>query len=139
LNLSYKLMNKSLAKFVSLFFLTVSIFGTVGLFQSAFAQDLPEDADVDIVYVGPSDPDSDLPQDPGELFDQISILIGWAQVFFWILAVVMGIYAAYIYLTSSGDPNKVSQASNILIYVVVAIVVAILAYVIPSIVENFFV
>jgi len=64
-------------------------------------------------------------------------LLGWVQVFFWIAAVFFGLYAAFLYLTARGDSAKVSTANYMLIYTVVAIVVAVISYAIPSIVTGF--
>jgi len=112
------------------------LFG-IGL-QSSFAQDtLPTESEYLIEYVGPNAPDTELPQDIDSLLVAFIILLGWLQVFFWILAVAMGVYAAYLYLTSAGDPGRVSKASQVLIYVVVAVVVAIIAYVLPVMIESF--
>ena len=59
------------------------------------------------------------------------------QVVFWILTAAFGIYAAYLYLTSSGDPEKTKTARNTLIYTAVAAALAIIAYGIPKIVDSF--
>jgi len=64
-------------------------------------------------------------------------LLGWVQVFFWIAAVFFGLYAAFLYLTARGDSGKVSTANYMLIYTVVAIVVAVISYAIPAIVTGF--
>jgi hypothetical protein len=71
------------------------------------------------------------------LFDTISQVVGYAQALFWILAVVMGIYSAFLYLTSSGSPEKVGKATKTLIFAAVACAVAIVAYSIPLIVNQF--
>lgn len=50
------------------------------------------------------------------------------------LAVMFVIYAAYLYLTSQGDAEKVKQASKVILYAAVSIGVALLAYVFVSVV-----
>jgi len=64
-------------------------------------------------------------------------IVEWAQVLFWILAVGFGLYAAYLYLTSSGEPDKVKKAGKQLIYTVVAIALALLALSLPAIISDF--
>ncbi|TSC59725.1 MAG: hypothetical protein LiPW15_745 [Parcubacteria group bacterium LiPW_15] len=60
-------------------------------------------------------------------------LIKWA---FWVLAIIMVIYAAFVYLTAGGDPEKVSKASHMLLYAVVAMAVALLATILPGFVRS---
>ena len=43
------------------------------------------------------------------------------------LAVVFLLYAAFTYLRAGGDPSKVDEAKNVIIYALIAIVVAVLA------------
>lgn len=67
------------------------------------------------------------------------ILCSVAGAMFWILlalSVVLILIAAYEYLTSAGDPEKVSKATKIITYAVVAIVVAFLARGFPAIVGS---
>jgi hypothetical protein len=60
-------------------------------------------------------------------------LIKWA---FWVLAIIMVIYAAFIYLTAGGDLDKVKKASHMLLYAVVAMAVALLATILPGFVKS---
>ena len=62
------------------------------------------------------------------LIDTILRLISW---FAWIIAlaaVVMGLYAGILFITAGGDSGKVETARNILLYAIVGIVVAIIAF-----------
>ena len=62
-----------------------------------------------------------------------------AYFMFYVLAALVVLFvvvAAYKYLTSSGDPEKVKGATKTITYAVVALVVALLAKVIPLIVVN---
>ncbi len=43
------------------------------------------------------------------------------------LAVLFLLYAAFTYLRAGGDPSKVDEAKNIIIYAIIAVVVAVLA------------
>ena len=64
------------------------------------------------------------------------IIFGWAFYFLIALAVVFGVIAAFKYLTSSGESEKVKSAGNTLLYAAIAIAVALLARSIPLIVAD---
>ncbi len=55
---------------------------------------------------------------------------------FGIAAVFFILYAAFLYLTAAGDPEKVKKASKTLLYAVVAVVVAIIAWSLPLLINN---
>lgn len=85
------------------------------------------------------------PPNPGQFqtiggFQQFicNIIVVWLFTFLIILAVIFIIFAAFKYLTASGDPEKVKSASHTLIYAVVAVVIAILARAVPSIISTLF-
>tara|TARA_Y100000310_G_scaffold290608_1_gene317944 strand:+ start:149 stop:532 length:384 start_codon:yes stop_codon:yes gene_type:complete len=67
----------------------------------------------------------------------LSRIVGWAQVFFYIVATLFIILAAFRYLTSGGDDEKVQAAKNMLIYSIVAIAIAAIAGGVVLIVRNF--
>ncbi|MGB9847692.1 MAG: hypothetical protein ACPLKV_00515 [Minisyncoccia bacterium] len=60
----------------------------------------------------------------------------WLYTIILILAIGLGLYAAFLYLTSGGDAGKVKQASKYLIYAIVGLVVAVLAFSITKIVGS---
>ncbi|RME55726.1 hypothetical protein D6779_12145 [Candidatus Parcubacteria bacterium] len=59
-------------------------------------------------------------------------------VLFFVVAVVFTLVAAYQYLVSGGDTEKVKKASKTLTYTAVAVVVALLAFAFPRIVFSIF-
>ena len=63
-------------------------------------------------------------------------LVNWVTGLFFVTAILFLFYAAYLYLGAAGDPEKLTQAKNQLIYSVVAITVALLAGSVRFIVEN---
>lgn len=71
------------------------------------------------------------------LVDILRGVVRWVYILFFIIAVLFIIFAAFTYLTSAGDPEKVGTAKNQLIYAAVAIAVALLAVGFQSIVSNF--
>jgi len=52
------------------------------------------------------------------------------------VAVIFIILAAFGYLTSGGDPEKVGSAKNKIVYAIVAIIVAALAFAVPRLIFN---
>jgi type IV secretory pathway TrbL component len=64
-------------------------------------------------------------------------IVGIMLQVFLILAVAMIIYAAYLYATARGESEQVSKAHKTLTWAVVAIMVAVLASAIPTIVSTF--
>lgn len=68
----------------------------------------------------------------------VCAVIGWI---FWLLlmmSIIFTLVAAFRYLTAAGDPEKVKRAGATLLYVVIAVVVALLAKGFPFIISNFF-
>lgn len=64
----------------------------------------------------------------GGLYDLLYKIVGWVQVFFFAIAILFIIFAAFQFLTSGGDAEKTGQAKTKLIYALVAIAVALLAF-----------
>ncbi|OGG41307.1 hypothetical protein A3A21_04110 [Candidatus Jorgensenbacteria bacterium RIFCSPLOWO2_01_FULL_45_25b] len=74
------------------------------------------------------------------LADIIGILqnvVDWAQVFFYVIAVLYIILGAWDYLNSGGDEGKVKDAKNKLLYSLVAIAIAVIAGGVVNIVVTF--
>lgn len=71
--------------------------------------------------------------------DTVLGLIGkigeWISTIFWILAVVFILFAGITYMTAQGDPEKVKTANQRLLYGIIAIVVGLIAYGLPKLVE----
>ncbi|OGY99723.1 MAG: hypothetical protein A2945_01850 [Candidatus Liptonbacteria bacterium RIFCSPLOWO2_01_FULL_52_25] len=67
------------------------------------------------------------------------ILCPIAAYMFWILialSTVMVLYAAFMYLSSQGDAEKVGKATKTITYAAVAIVVALLAKGFPALISS---
>ncbi|MBI5306325.1 hypothetical protein HZB04_01945 [Candidatus Wolfebacteria bacterium] len=70
----------------------------------------------------------------------VSIIISvlnWTYSIFFVIAVLMVVFAAYEYLTGAEDPERIKNAHKRLIWAAVAIVVALLALSFNLIVKNF--
>lgn len=66
-------------------------------------------------------------------------IINWFSWLLAILSVAMGLYAGFLYMTAKGEPQKVATANNVLVYTVIGVVVAILAFSIMTIINTFIV
>ena len=77
------------------------------------------------------------PSTVGGVVDIIRQVVRWVYIIFFIIAVLLIIFAAFSYLWAGGDPEKVNEAKNKLIYAAVAIAVAFLAVGFEVIVRNF--
>lgn len=66
----------------------------------------------------------------------IVTIINWLTGIFFAVAVLFIFYAAYLYLTAAGTPEKIDKAKSQLIYSIIAIAVALLAGSVRFIVEN---
>jgi len=67
----------------------------------------------------------------------IEKVTGWMQGIFFLIAVIFIIYAAFVYLTSAGNEEKIKKAKSIIIYAIVAIAVALLATAVKPFVDTF--
>lgn len=72
-------------------------------------------------------------------FDILNQIVGWVYRIFFVVAALFIIIAAFYYLTAQGNPEKVGEAKNMIIYAVVAIVVALIAVGIDVMIKTFLV
>jgi hypothetical protein len=62
--------------------------------------------------------------------------IGWIQNIVLVLAVILILYAAFLYITSAGDEGKVGTAKKALLYAVIGIAIVLLANSITPIIAQ---
>ena len=67
----------------------------------------------------------------------ICVVINWIFWLLIVLTIIFVLYAAFLYLTAAGDPEKVKGASHTLLYAAVAVIVALIAKGLPLIVSGF--
>ena len=72
------------------------------------------------------------------LVSTIMGLVNWMAWAVGLAAVVMGLYAGILFITAGGDATKVTTARNILLYAIVGIAVAILAFSLVAISQSVF-
>jgi len=67
----------------------------------------------------------------------LTTAITWFQNLLLVLAVVLVLYAAFLYITSGGDEDKVGKAKKALLYSAIGIAIVLLAYSVRPILEQF--
>ncbi len=76
----------------------------------------------------------------GSTDDFLNAMVRVANVMFvllMLLTVIFVIYAAYLFLTAVGDDDKIKKARKVLIYAIVAVVVALFAGGFTAIIRGF--
>lgn len=71
-----------------------------------------------------------------QVWSLINTIVKYVYWFFFAVAVLFIILAAFAYLTASGDAAKVKTANTRLIYAIVAVAVALIAYGIEALVRS---
>jgi len=69
----------------------------------------------------------------------MGIIANWLGGIILGIAVIMIIYAAFTFLTAGGSEEKLTTARNTLIYALVGVIVALLAFALPAVVRTFLV
>ena len=65
-------------------------------------------------------------------------LVNWMAWFVGLMAVLTGLYAGILFITAGGNAETVTKARNILLYAIVGIAVAILAFSLVTISQSVF-
>jgi hypothetical protein len=71
----------------------------------------------------------------GEAGSPLSKLVTWFIGIFWVVAVAMVVWSAFIYLTAGGSEEKITEAKKRLLYAVIAAAIALMATGIDFLVE----
>ena len=72
------------------------------------------------------------------LVAKIMGLVSWFAWFVGLAAVIMGLYAGILFITAAGDSAKLETARSILLYAIVGIAVAVLAFSLVAISKSIF-
>jgi len=73
----------------------------------------------------------------GTIGSLVNILVSTIMVIAGIVFLAMIFYAAFIMLTSAGDPEKVAQGRNVITYGFVGLLIMLSAFLIVKVVEYF--
>ncbi len=79
---------------------------------------------------------SSVGENPVDITNIILSIVYWIAWIIAVLAVVFGLYSAVLFIISSGDENQIKKAKNILVFVVIGIVVALLSFGIVALVRS---
>jgi hypothetical protein len=66
------------------------------------------------------------------LIATVHYVTNWIFYLIMIIVMVMVLYGAFIFLTSSGDPTKTARATKTITFAVIGLIVALLARAVPS-------
>ena len=108
--------------FLVLFVFALALSLTSVAFAQAPVQTISGDVTADTVGTSGTITDTD------SLVGIIMGLVNWVAWFVGLLAVLFGLWAGILFITAGGDAAKVTQARDILLYAIVGIAVAILAF-----------
>lgn len=78
------------------------------------------------------------PQTVDQVFELVKRVLGYVQYAFWIVAIGAMFYAAYLYMFSKGDQKKTDEAKAMFKYAIIGMIVALVSYAIPKILQSFF-
>lgn len=74
---------------------------------------------------------------PSQISDLIRAILGWISGIILTVALIMLLYAAFLYMTAGASEAALGKSKTVLIYAVVGIAVAILAYSFTPFIEAF--
>ena len=72
------------------------------------------------------------------LVAKIMGLVAWIAWFVGLMAVLMGLYAGILFITAAGNTESITKARSILLYAIVGIAVAVLAFSLVAISKSIF-
>ena len=81
-------------------------------------------------------PQTGVPETGQELIDRIEFIGNWVFAIFLAISLIYIILGAFQFVTGAGDPEKISQARQKLIYAAVGIAIALLAGGFDNILRN---
>jgi len=73
---------------------------------------------------------------PQDFIDRLDIIARWLMTILFVVAAIFIVAAAYRFVTSGGDPASVASARQSLLYALVGVAVAVLAWALVQIVKN---
>ena len=115
---------KKIAKIASVAVLAAFLaFPVLALGQVGTPPPIPDDTQTDI-------------QGGESIIELLRTFLSWVAIIFWIFAVGFILYAGFLYLTAAGNPEKVTKAGSQFKFGVIAIIIGLLAYGLPRIVQN---
>ncbi len=75
--------------------------------------------------------------EPSQITTIITKVMQWIAGIIMTMAIIMLLYSAVLYLTAGAAPSQLERAKNTLIFAIIGIVVAILAFSVQPFLESF--
>jgi len=72
------------------------------------------------------------------ILDLVVSLTAWFAFIVFALAVVFILYAAFLFITAGGNDETIKKAKDVLLYGVIGIIVALIAYGVVPLIKSFF-
>ncbi|MGB9609008.1 MAG: hypothetical protein ACPL3E_01385 [Minisyncoccia bacterium] len=72
-------------------------------------------------------------QDIIKFFDGLANIIAGL---FWTAAIIAAIWSGFLFLTSGGNEEKATKAKKMLWYTIIAIIIGLMAFGLPSLIKN---
>ena len=88
-------------------------------------------------FDGDRTPDPDVISGVDDLWAFLNGVFTILYSLFFALAAFFILFAGFIYLTSGGDEEKITKAKNVLIYSIIAIVIAVISLGLVNVIESF--
>ncbi len=76
--------------------------------------------------------------DKNQLVDIALSFAEWFLIVLGVLAVIMVLYGAFLYIIAGGQEDNIKKAKNVLIYAIIGVVVAILAFSVVAFTKSLF-
>lgn len=76
--------------------------------------------------------------DPAAISTKITDLVNWFSWGVALVSVVMGLYAGFLFITARGEPAQLKTARGTLLWAIIGVAVAVLAFSIITITKSIF-
>jgi len=107
-------------------------------FAPVFVQAAAETTDLPIQFqLGqPGSGSEGIPDTGKELVERIQLIANWVFAFFLAISLIYIVLGAFQFVTAGGDPTKITEARQKLIFAVIGIAIGLLTLGIPAIIRN---
>ena len=113
-----------------------AVVALAGLFMAApaMAVDCPAGSvnETATTYAQCNIPAEEIKGEDGGLFKTIQTIINWVLAILGIIAVIMVILGGFTYMTSRGEAAKTKQAKDTILYGIIGLIIALLAFAIVN-------
>lgn len=90
-----------------------------------------------IIFAAAGDPAESPIKSIADILKVLNNVVKWIYIFFFVVAILFILFAAYQYLTSQGNPETIQKINKQIFYAVIAIVIAIVSVGFDVIIRKF--